>query len=204
MTKTQKDPTCAIFLKSRECKDIKYDIQKSKVKSNIARIANAVHCHSLLSGNKNCHEFRVSIVRIVISVSNVTSLQDCLGPQVCAPIDAYNSQCRGRQVFLGQVMSSHYSDPMSQRSQVSRIAPLGCSLMEVHMQVGRQVGRGRQGKQVFLGQVMSSDHPDQMSQRSQLSRVTLQCRGGSDCQWCRTKGQTDRQTCSPIELSLDS
>ena len=30
-------------------------------------------------------------------------------------------------------MSSHYSDPMSQRSQVSRIAPLGFSLMEVHM-----------------------------------------------------------------------
>ena len=28
-------------------------------------------------------------------------------------------------------MSSHHSDQMSQRSQVSRIAPLGCSLMEV-------------------------------------------------------------------------
>ena len=28
--------------------------------------------------NKDCHEFRFSIVRIVISVSNVTSLQDCL------------------------------------------------------------------------------------------------------------------------------
>ena len=98
---------------------------------NIARIANAVHCHSLLSGNKNCHEFRVSIVRIVISVSNVTSLQDCLGPQVCAPIAAHNSQCRVRQVFLGQVMSSHYSDPMSQRSQACGIAPLACSLMQV-------------------------------------------------------------------------
>ena len=35
-------------------------------------------------------------------------------------------------VFLGQVMSSHHSDQMSQRSQVPRIAPLGCSLMEVH------------------------------------------------------------------------
>ena len=35
-------------------------------------------------------------------------------------------------VFLGQVMSSHHSDQMSQRSQVSWIAPLGCSLMEVH------------------------------------------------------------------------
>ena len=63
---------------------------------NIARIANAVHCHFLLKGNKNCHEFKVSIVRIVISVSNVTSLQDCLVPQVCAPNAAHNSQCRGR------------------------------------------------------------------------------------------------------------
>ena len=45
---------------------------------NIARIANAVQCHNQLSGNKDCHEFRFSIVRIVISVSNVTSLQDCL------------------------------------------------------------------------------------------------------------------------------
>ena len=38
----------------------------------------------------------------------------------------------GRYVFFGQVMSSHHSDQMSQRSQVSKIAPLGCSLMEVH------------------------------------------------------------------------
>ena len=45
-------------------------------------------------------------------------------------------------VFLCQVMSSHHSDQMSQRSQVCRIVPycqnqkvaqsLGCSLMEVH------------------------------------------------------------------------
>ena len=31
--------------------------------------------------------------------------------------------------FFGHVISSHHSDQMSQRSQVSRIAPLGCSLM---------------------------------------------------------------------------
>ena len=43
---------------------------------NIARIANAVQCHSWLSGNKDCNEFRFSIVRILISVSVVTSLQD--------------------------------------------------------------------------------------------------------------------------------
>jgi hypothetical protein len=49
---------------------------------NIARIANAVHCHSLLLSNKNFHEFSFSIVRIVISVSNVKSLQDCLMPQL--------------------------------------------------------------------------------------------------------------------------
>ena len=45
--------------------------------SNMARVANAVQCHSYLSGNKECHEFRFSIVRIVISVSIVISLQDC-------------------------------------------------------------------------------------------------------------------------------
>ena len=41
---------------------------------NIARIANAVQCHNYLSNNKDCHKFRFSIVRIVVSVSNVTSL----------------------------------------------------------------------------------------------------------------------------------
>ena len=59
--------------------------------SKIARIANAVHCHSWLSGNKDCHEFRFSIVRIVISVSIVTSLQDCLVSQLWAHIAAHNS-----------------------------------------------------------------------------------------------------------------
>ena len=53
-------------------------VQCIAVVGNIARIANAVHCHSWLSGNKDCHEFRFSIVRIVISVSIFTSLQDCL------------------------------------------------------------------------------------------------------------------------------
>ena len=44
---------------------------------NIARIANAVQCHNWLSDNKDCHGFRFSIIRIVISVSKVTSLWDC-------------------------------------------------------------------------------------------------------------------------------
>ena len=56
--------------------------QKRRQKRNIARIANAVHCHSLLSDNNDCHEFRFSTVRIAISVSNVTSLQDCLVSQL--------------------------------------------------------------------------------------------------------------------------
>ena len=41
--------------------------------------------------NKDCHEFRFSIVRIVISVSIVTSLQDCLVSQLWAHIAAHNS-----------------------------------------------------------------------------------------------------------------
>ena len=47
---------------------------RGAIKKNIARIANAVQCHSWLSGDKDCHEFRFSIVRIVISVSIVISL----------------------------------------------------------------------------------------------------------------------------------
>ena len=41
---------------------------------NIARIANAVQCHSLFSDNKDFHKFRFSIVSIVISVSNVVKV----------------------------------------------------------------------------------------------------------------------------------
>ena len=37
----------------------------------IARIANAVQCHNLLSDYKDCHAFRFSIVRIVIGVTNL-------------------------------------------------------------------------------------------------------------------------------------
>ena len=46
-------------------------------KQYIARIANAVQCHNLLSGNKDCHESRFSIVSFVISVSNIRSPYDC-------------------------------------------------------------------------------------------------------------------------------
>ena len=41
---------------------------------NITRIVNAVQCHSWLSDNKDCHDFRFSIVRILIRVSNVTNV----------------------------------------------------------------------------------------------------------------------------------
>ena len=51
------------------------------VSENIARIANAVQCHNKLSGNKDCHEYSFSIVRIVIRVSSVTCNQ-CLNCQV--------------------------------------------------------------------------------------------------------------------------
>ena len=46
---------------------------------NIARIANAVHCHSLLSGYKDCHELRFSIVIIVIDalVSQMSKVSKC-------------------------------------------------------------------------------------------------------------------------------
>ena len=68
---------------------------------NIARIANAVQCHSLLSGNKDCHGFRFSIFRIVISVSNVTSPLVCLCHCLCI--------CLCHCLFFGQVMSPHHS-----------------------------------------------------------------------------------------------
>ena len=42
-----------------------------------------------------------------------------------------SSICLTLCLFVDQVMSPHHSDQMSQRPQVSRIAPLGCSLMEV-------------------------------------------------------------------------
>ena len=88
------------------------------IKQNIARIANAVQCHSLLSGNKDCHEFRFSIVRIVISVSNVTSLFKMASQ--CLSVREVGGWV-GMLVFFGKVMSPLHSDQMAQ-SQVSRVA----------------------------------------------------------------------------------
>ena len=54
-----------------KCANLCQSVKISVTEENIARIANAVQCHNLLSNNKDCHEFRFSIVRIVNSVSNV-------------------------------------------------------------------------------------------------------------------------------------
>ena len=54
----------------------------SKMSLNIARIGNAVYCHSWLSGNKDCHEFRFSIVRIVIVCRQFLPLSATLSAQV--------------------------------------------------------------------------------------------------------------------------
>ena len=47
-------------------------------KTKYRRKTIAVQSHFSLLSNQDCHEFRLSIVRIVISVSNVTSHYDCL------------------------------------------------------------------------------------------------------------------------------
>ena len=57
------------------------DLGFTTLKHNILNkpCKNCECCHNWLSGTKDCHEFSFSIVRTVInSVSNVTSLQDCL------------------------------------------------------------------------------------------------------------------------------
>ena len=59
-------------------------------------------------------------------------------------------------------MSSHHSEQMSQRSQVSRIALRRCS-QNVFVFVFV----------IFFGYVMSSYHSEQMCQRSQVSRIAL-------------------------------
>ena len=40
----------------------KNQIRVKGIAKNIARIANALQCHALLSGNTDCHEFKFSIV----------------------------------------------------------------------------------------------------------------------------------------------
>ena len=42
-----------------------------------------------------------------------------------------------QEIHLGLVMSPHHSDQITQRSQVSRIIPQGCSLREVSGWVGK-------------------------------------------------------------------
>ena len=45
--------------------------------SNIARIANAVQCHNWLSDNKDCHEFRFSIVSKIWFFSKNLKSRNC-------------------------------------------------------------------------------------------------------------------------------
>ena len=77
-----------------------------------------------MSDNKDCYAFRFSIVRILISVSNVTSVWDCLCHCLCHCLCPCHFHC----LFVCQAMSPHHSDQMSQRSQVFRVALWRCSL----------------------------------------------------------------------------
>ena len=63
-------------------------------------------------------------------------------------------------LFFGHVMSSHHSEQMSQRSQVSRMALRRCS-QNVFVFVFVN----------FFGHVMFSHHSEQMFQWSQVSRM---------------------------------
>ena len=93
--------------------------------------------------------------------------EDLRGPQkgILRPKQALFECCPVSQLIA---RSSHQSEQMSQRSQVSRIALRRCSqnvfvfvIVFVFVVVN------------FFGHVMSSHHPEQMSQRSQVSRATL-------------------------------
>ena len=69
-------------------------------------------------------------------------------------------------LFVGQVMFSHHSDQMSQRSKVSKIALWRCSL-NVFVIVFVFVFF----RCLFVGQVMFSHQSDHMSQRSKVSNI---------------------------------
>ena len=47
--------------------------QPRNLYQKIGSLNRVAKCHIFYTGNKDCHEFRFSIVRIVISVSNITS-----------------------------------------------------------------------------------------------------------------------------------
>ena len=78
--------------------------------------------------------------------------------------------------FFGQVMCAHHSDQMCQRSQVSRIALVMCSLWMCSQNVFFCYCLCLCiciCHCIFVGHVMSCHHSDQMSQRSQVSRIAL-------------------------------
>ena len=53
---------CRKSLKMPKIKKSQKSPKMPKMTQNIAKISNAVQCHSLLSGNKDCKDFRFSIV----------------------------------------------------------------------------------------------------------------------------------------------
>ena len=98
--------------------------------SNTSKECQKKHCKNckccpaslLIVRSQRWSELRFSIVRIVISVSSVASLQDCL----CIVKIVHKK----REVNVCQVMFPHQSGQVSQRSQVSRV-PLCMSKVKV-------------------------------------------------------------------------
>ena len=82
---------------------------------NISRSANAVQCHNWLSGTKDCHEFRFSIVRTVrtvitvITVSNVTNLKIVKIAKIVLKIVIKNCYQKLSKICLIKCLKSHKS-----------------------------------------------------------------------------------------------
>ena len=104
------------------------------------------HCHCICL----CH-----CLLLVMSCLPITPIR-CLSLLVF-------SKCRCLCLFVGRVMSPHYSDKMSKRSQISRIVLWGCSpnVIVVVFVI------------VLFGHVMSPHRSDYMSQGSQVSQSAL-------------------------------
>ena len=98
--------------------------QPRNLYQKIGSLNRVAKCHIFYTGNKDCHEFRFSIVRIVINVSNATSIWDCLCYCPCH----FFVFLFVFVIVLLLVMSRHHSDQMSQGSQVSRVSLWTCSL----------------------------------------------------------------------------
>ena len=90
----------------------------------------------------------------------------CQGPSICLWLCIFH--CLSNCLLVGQVMSPHQSDQISQKSQVSWITIWICSLnvfVFVFVFIFFIV--------FFCGQVIFHHHYDHMSQKSELYRITL-------------------------------